>query len=150
MKEQSLECKFCQYFGPMLIRLQHHVKAKHQGLLLKCKVCTFQSTESSNLQKHIDKIHKGIRHTCEHCSRIFLEKYHLKRHTKNKHTDPNNRLKVSCDECTNEYFTNGGLLTHYKSTHLGIIHLCSECNYKGSSKQRLNCHIQKHHRIQPI
>ena len=150
IKEQSLECKFCQYIGPRLIRLQHHVKAKHQGLILKCKDCTFQSTESSNLQKHIDKIHKGIRHTCEYCSKIFVGKYQLKKHRKNKHTSPNNRLKVRCEECTNEYFTKGGLSTHYKSTHLGIIHLCSECNYKGSSKQKLNYHIQKHHRIQTI
>ena len=98
IEKQPLQCKYCQYIGPRLTRLQHHVKIKHQGLRLRRKECKFQFTDGSNLQKHIDKIHRGICHRCEHWSRIVLGKISLKNNVKNKHTNPNNCPKVKSGE----------------------------------------------------
>ena len=148
IKQTTLQCKFCQYVGPRLIRLQHHVKTIHQGLRHKCTECSYQCTESSNLNRHIDKRHKGICHTCEHCSKVFLEKHTLKKHLVNIHSSQDHRIKFTCGECTKEYWTKSALLQHEKSTHLGIIHSCGECDYKSSNMQSLNIHIQRHHSIQ--
>ena len=150
LKQQSLQCKFCQYVGPRLIRLQQHVKTKHEGLRHKCTECSYQCTESSNLNRHIDKIHRGIRHTCEHCSRDFTEKRLMKTQMENIHSSNDSRKKIYCGECTKEYFTKSALLKHEKSTHMGIIHSCIKCDYKGSSKDRLNYHIEGNHNIQEI
>ena len=150
IKQQTLQCKFCQYIGPRLTRLQHHIRTKHQGFRHKCTDCSFQSTESSNLNRHIDKIHKGIRYTCEQCSKVFVKNAYLKYHMENIHANQDSRTKFNCCECTKEYRTETGLSYHKKSVHLGIIHSCSECDYRGSTKQNLNNHIQSHHRFQEV
>ena len=145
IKPNPLQCNSCQYIGPRLIRLQHHVKTKHQGLRLKCTECSYQSTESSNLKKHINRSHKGISHTCEHCSKIFFVKSNLTNHMRNIHTSPKDRPTIKCDECDKEFFGKKSLSKHEKSIHLGIKHSCIQCDYKSSCKENLNRHIGVHH-----
>ena len=145
IKPNPLQCNSCQYIGPRLIRLQHHVKTKHQGLRLKCTQCSYQSTESSNLKKHIDRSHKGITHTCDHCSKIFFAKSNLTNHMRKIHTNSKDRPTIKCDECDKEFFGKKSLSLHEKSIHMEIKHSCIQCDYKSSCKENLNHHIRVHH-----
>ena len=77
-------CHCCPYLTSTIIRLQNHIKRKHEIVMehkkYKCSLCKYRTDRPSMIQRHKDKIHKDvcnnqvIKKCLESNNKIFSEK----------------------------------------------------------------------------
>ena len=57
-------CHCCPYLTSTIIRLQNHIKRKHEIVMehkkYKCSLCKYRTDRPSMIQRHKDKIHKDV------------------------------------------------------------------------------------------
>ena len=105
--------------------------------------CTVRSFEMTIFSRDLLTVN---RYSCEDCEASYATNAALIFHRELKHEQVE---KVSCHICKKSYPHQSYLKLHLKrhqEGENGIVHLCSDCDYKTNIKKYLMVHIRKKHK----
>ena len=121
--------------------LKAHIKRVHESVNQKCDLCPY---EGKNLYNH-KTVHSGNKIQCPSCSLEFKTKKGLTVHVKFQHT--NSFTIHKCDFCEKTSKDKKSIRIHMDKDHLGIRHICTECNETFKTKLILKKHKNRFHNI---
>ena len=118
----------------------------------ECSKCVYEGVTQSDLRQHEKDNHSHKEFKCEECGHIVLSEKDLDGHMDAYHdsvADDNADVQIIyiCDNCDEEYKTNGALQEHMKDIHSQneIDLSCDKCEYKGKSQGDLESHRKSNH-----
>ena len=166
------ECEFTihavnEHLGYM--KMQQHIRSKHEGLLYTCDVCEFNTQYKTNLDQH-KYVHSAKTFKCVSCQYIastkraltrhiqnihFEKNFHCKQcnfsggslpqinnHTRKSHKPKQEKMKLQWDKCDIKCSRLDALKLHKKGKHEEWTHACIHCDFKTSTPHKLKGHLK--------
>ena len=88
MGHNRIFCGQCDHYTLTKRSMKHHIKTKHEGLMLKCQQCDFVVATKQGLTNHINTKHEGLIFKCHQCNFVSTTKRTLTDHINTKHNNP--------------------------------------------------------------
>ena len=111
----------CNFQTNTIIKLENHMKAKHDKMRLKCEECHFKTLSEKALEFHISQKHNENRTIqCEFCEFSTTKNWALKRHNLLKHIPEENKKEYKCDKCDFNTYIKHQLQDHKRKNHIYI------------------------------
>ncbi|XP_044743338.1 zinc finger protein 39-like [Chrysoperla carnea] len=174
-KAVGIKCKKCELICYHPLHLSAHEKT-HSTSNLSCEICNKLFSDAHKLKRH-KFIHGERTFACTKCDLSFKEKYALKRHIKTvhsvdqyeachvcgksfkkihfqKHLDTHgDRVKLSCETCSKQFYYKYNLEQHVKHVHENVArernHLCNICGMGFQKMDDLRRHFLTHTKEKP-
>ena len=150
-EERKIKCIICNAKFSYVAFLKEHISKTHFGLF--CDICFYQPYVVEQLKEHNRNSHGGAFYPCQSCSLNCLSELNLKWHIKNEHNKKISKPKPvttegkQCNMC--EYKPKKSSLhairVHKESVHLGVRHICPQCQYPCTTRSNLSKHILEKH-----
>ena len=120
----------------------------HQEVVYTCDQCIYKGKTKQKLKVHREIHHEGIRYNCEHCDdHEAPTRNHLALHYRRKHKGfelplmiEKSKVEHNCKEKNCEAKFLHSPRPKQQTTK------CDQCDYTGSSKQKVQVHVDIHHR----
>ena len=162
LKIKSMSCCQCDFKTNAKVKLENHVRSKHDSVRYKCRECDFDTTSESAL-----KLHKSIKHNeqrtikCHLCEFIATRNGMLKRHYSSKHIELKDKRQFKCDQCDFNTLVQQRLQKHKRMMHPYIsvtekvsklciqtndfVYKCKSCEMTFSKEYKCSIHIKTKH-----
>lgn len=134
-------CEICKLSCSTNYNLIAHVKTHNETReRFVCDQCEKTLLSLKDLKKHKETHIENRKPTFHcHCGASYLSKGALSTHQKTKH-DPTIQKSFICDVCKAAFLSQGSLNHHKRQVHGDDIFECPSCDYKCSTKGRLDQH----------
>ena len=157
VEKKENQCHICNNNYDSNAALKRHIDFVHQRKnVVKCQICDTDFSENGSLKRHIRTVHEGKKsesQRCPKCSKMFSSKPHMKKHIESVHEG---KKPYKCSQCSAAFYQSSGLDRHNSSFNACSIHekkkldssrnnQCPHCDYKNSTNQKLNRHIDNNH-----
>ena len=150
-EEYKYRCIVCHKTFPYIVFLKEHIIKSHFGIF--CDTCFYQPYLEGDLQEHNKKKHGSVFYPCQRCKLSCFSELHLKWHIKNNHKKKLPIIKPEiiggreCNLC--DYKPSKRSLTairiHKEAVHLGVRHICPQCQHPCTTRSNLKRHIAEKH-----
>jgi len=143
---EKVQCEHCKK-SVGKHSLQKHISAYHteEKKFYKCpeEPCDFMHHNRETIKHHKRKVHDKINFPCEECNYTSAREGDLKKHKRKVHL----KERFSCDKCDYKSSQQSYIKIHHMEVHQGINEWpCTECDFVGTKKKRLDDHVKVEHR----
>ena len=136
---EMVYCDQCEFVCEGREKLTRHRHQKHTDPV-SCPVCQKVFTKKHHLKNHL-ALHGDEVFNCDQCGMTYKSLASLRGHIKVAH----NSEEVSCEFCGKIFATYHRYNRHKLVSHTNVrSYECPKCEYKGSTKYYLQCHMEKH------
>lgn len=133
-------CDQCSQTFVSLYLKKRHMRYHKKYTCLDCRV---EFNHWSKYQKHLKEDHKRDEFICNDCGRSFKKRCHIVRHVK-IHAGNMKTFMCPYENCERSYSRNSNLKQHILVKHMDVLHECTICHSRLSTKAKLNYHLQLH------